>query len=741
VPAPTTQVTPKTLLRGLTRHWWRILLVWLGLSLPAMYLIHQFVEPTFEAFSIVRVTPSPGTLFQHSEQIDFKGAVPYLQTQIGLITSDRVLGEVLGRPEIAKLSTITNADDPRTFLRKTMTVEIVKDAYLIRVALELADRNQAAEIVNSVVTSYLDLDFEHQRSANSMLKNNLADEIKKYETEIVKKREELKNLYSKGTINPAKQISPRLNKNQDDDAQPILNTITEEQSLKLAQEMLNTELDIIKVESDLKTLENAKQVTEEDRKQLSSPSNSERDEQIQDEFRKDPDVIQLCEDIRIADEQRAQAKARARQGNDPARQMAETKYKKLLNEYDKLWRVKYEEIGERLRTGNNISQGTEPIIASLKVKLDSLKAQKQKQAGLYEKLKVEKKEVSNDTFEAAFVNHQLDILLRREEQVVVHLKELEFASNQENVRVERLDPAVAPKAPTNNKQLKYMATAPIALLFMVLALFSLLEVRAERVADPDILSTRVRSEVYALPALPTARAIRKLSESAAGEQLDQFMQRLDHLRFAVCGNSAELGKGRCVLITSAVGSEGKTTLAAQLAASCGKAGMSALLIDADLRRTNLCKLLDVAESPGLSDVLDEKATTDDAVIPVQGGTFYFLPPGTPTQDTNRLFQDRSLGLLISQLRQDYDIIIIDSPPVLPVADALILGRWVDGAVLAARYDISRFPQVERARRQLDNAGIPIMGTVINGMRNADSYYGRYSYSRRRSPQPSSSDTI
>ena len=81
--------------------------------------------------------------------------------------------------------------------------------------------------------------------------------------------------------------------------------------------------------------------------------------------------------------------------------------------------------------------------------------------------------------------------------------------------------------------------------------------------------------------------------------------------------------------------------------------------------------------------------------------------------------------------------IIDSPPVLPVPDALILGRWVDGAVLAVRYDISRFPQVERARRQLDGAGIAVLGTVINGMKNSDSYYGRYSYSRKRSPQADS----
>jgi capsular exopolysaccharide synthesis family protein len=289
--------------------------------------------------------------------------------------------------------------------------------------------------------------------------------------------------------------------------------------------------------------------------------------------------------------------------------------------------------------------------------------------------------------------------------------------------------------PSNNKRLKYMAIAPVGIMFLMLGLFLILEIKAERIADPDALSTRVQSEVYALPPLPTARSIRKRSASEADDQIEQFIQRLDHVRFAVCGNPSDLAKGRCVLITSAIGREGKTTLAAQLAARCGNAGMSTLLIDADLRRTGLCSLLDVPEGLGLSDLLvSDDLTPTDLVIPVQGGTFHLLSAGRPIPDPSRGLQNRKLGQVITQFRQIYDLVIIDSPPVLPVPDALILGRWADGAVLAVRYDASRFPQVERARRQLDGAGICVLGTVINGMRNSDSYYGRYSYSRRPTSQ-------
>jgi capsular exopolysaccharide synthesis family protein len=411
-----------------------------------------------------------------------------------------------------------------------------------------------------------------------------------------------------------------------------------------------------------------------------------------------------------------------------------------MDQYNLLWKEKYEELGARLKSAG-MGDHSEQSVAGLEVKLRSLKEQKQQLIKLFNQMKVDEKTVNNDTFEATFLSRQLDTLQRDAEHLNNNIKELQFKASQEDFRVSQVDQAIARQVPTNNKRLKYVAAVPICLLLMVLGLFFLLEIKGERVGDPDALSTRVRSEVFALPPLPTARAIRKLSVSEADDQIEQFIQRLDHLRFAVCGNPSELGTGRCVLITSAVGGEGKTTLAAQLAARCGNAGMSTLLIDADLRRAALCPLLDVPEGPGLSDVLKEEATTDEVVIPVQGGTFYLLRAGTPIPDTNRVFQSRQLGAMLTQLRQLYDLIIIDSPPVLPVPDALILGRWVDGAVLAARYDISRFPQVERARRQLDNAGIAIMGTVINGMRNSSSYYGRYSYSRRRSSQPSSSDTI
>ncbi len=384
---PDPNSTRPGVLSRLTRRWPSILLLWLIISLPVTYLIHQIVEPTFEAFSVLRVTPTSWQLYEpsRSEQVDFKAAEPYLKTQVGLITSDRVLGPAIASDEVVNLSTIKNADDPREYLREHMRVEIVRDAYLIRVALELPDRNQAAAIVNAVVHSYLLYNGEHQRSANSTLRKTLAEHLEQYKKQIGEKRDELKGLYEKGTLVAVPGISLNASGKVSDPAQPRLSIVTASQAIRVADDIINSDLDLIKAQSLLEVTEAA--------------SNA---------------------------------------GNDPhARQM----------------------------------------LSELRLNVASLVKQRESQAKYFEGLKVEKNVEKPDAVEIDLAGRQIDMLLRREEQLNMQLKQLEFESSQENVRVTLLDAAVAPGAPTNNDRITYMAAAPIAVLFALIGLALLVPLR------------------------------------------------------------------------------------------------------------------------------------------------------------------------------------------------------------------------------------------------------------------------
>ncbi len=120
-------------------------------------------------------------------------------------------------------------------------------------------------------------------------------------------------------------------------------------------------------------------------------------------------------------------------------------------------------------------------------------------------------------------------------------------------------------------------------------------------------------------------------------------------------------------------------------------------------------------------------TAEDVVMVVgDAGGFHLLPAGTPRVDPSRLLEGDRLGKLIAQARESFDMIIVDAPPVLPVPDALTIGRWTDGAVLAVlQADTSRFPLVERANQRLARVGVPVIGAVVNGVRSMETSYGGY----------------
>jgi polysaccharide biosynthesis transport protein len=739
------QINSRTLLRGLTRHWWKILLLWLIVAAPIIFVIFRFVEPTYEAVSTLLVEPNRTNMYEaiQHQNADLRTVQPYLKTQASLLTSDQVLNSAITDPSVVKLPVITSSKDANADLKKDLLVKIIDDTYVIRVALELPDGYQAAQIVNAVVTAYLKYHNEYQLDVNSALRADLNKHLKFIEDELKNKQTELHAYYAKGTVEAKATLNVDALKHEGDEMRPTFSTLTDNHIQRLVDEMVKTDLELAEAEAALKVLEEraANQADGQVDAQLTNQVDQQLESQIADEFQKDPEVVALKDAIKEVRDERDHNKAVARQHSDPSRRVTERELKKLQAQYERLWENKHEQIRERLTATVNGEQSPN-VIGDLKIKVETLRRRQENQAKMYKNVADKQKAANHDTFEATLLDYQIKSYLKKQEQVSANLSQLDFDDKQETYRIKSVDKATVPKMPTNNKHIKYMLAAAAGVLFMVLGLFMFLEIRAERIDDPDTLSNRVRSEVYALPPLPTTRSMRKLSALQADDQIDQFIQRLDLLRFAVCGNSTELGKGRCVLITSAVAGEGKTHLAVQLALRCGKARMSTLLIDADLRRSDLCSLLDVDEGVGLSDVLRDLPAAEDVEIPIQDGIFYLLRAGTPIPDCSRALQDHSFGLLITRLRQRYDLIIIDSPPVLPVPDALILGRWTDGAVLAARYDISRFPLVERARRQLDNAGIAVLGTVINGMRNSATYYGRYSYSRRRpSSQPNSPDTI
>ena len=197
---------------------------------------------------------------------------------------------------------------------------------------------------------------------------------------------------------------------------------------------------------------------------------------------------------------------------------------------------------------------------------------------------------------------------------------------------------------------------------------------------------------------------------------------------------------RSVQITSANSAEGKTTTAAYLAVAMAQAGERVVLIDGDLRNPNLHHRFGLPKEPGLTDLLIGTTTAAEAYHFVPTGTeLWVVPSGTtPGNPANFLWSASapangpSLLPFVRALIERGFLVVIDSPPTLPVADALTLSHMVDGTLLVVAAGKTGARSVARAVEQLRQADATIIGTVLNGLADTHTRYGyAYGYGSRR----------
>ncbi len=209
---------------------------------------------------------------------------------------------------------------------------------------------------------------------------------------------------------------------------------------------------------------------------------------------------------------------------------------------------------------------------------------------------------------------------------------------------------------------------------------------------------------------------------------------------------ASLGQPlKTLLVTSTVAKEGKTSTATNLAITVAQSGQRVLLIDADLRNPRLNRVFKVKREPGLSDVLIGRASLEDAVYEVSDvPNLYLLPCGPIPPNPAELLSSQSLQNLLETLKQEYDLVVFDSDPLLPVSDSVELGKLVDGVVLVVRAGVTERDFLEEVKRIIETARLRVLGVVLNAVDLARHYgyyryryyrYYRYSYSHVKEPPP------
>lgn len=272
--------------------------------------------------------------------------------------------------------------------------------------------------------------------------------------------------------------------------------------------------------------------------------------------------------------------------------------------------------------------------------------------------------------------------------------------------------AVAPETPASPRPLPNLA------LGVILGVL----VGAGQAIFRGAVDTRIRTveDLQQQTDVPVLAAIGRVTEDAsrpdgAGENRQPAnAEAYRRLRTNV-GFVSINGRQRSIVVTSSSAAEGKTETVINLARVLADAGESVLLVDADLRRPQVATRMGLDSQLGLSDVLTERGSFEDLAISVTPGPLTVLPAGTIPPNPSELLGSSSLRDLMAKVEKQYDYVLFDSPPLLPVTDAAVLSAQAGGAIVVVRSGKARRGQLKPALELLKTGDVTILGLVLNGV--------------------------
>lgn len=255
-----------------------------------------------------------------------------------------------------------------------------------------------------------------------------------------------------------------------------------------------------------------------------------------------------------------------------------------------------------------------------------------------------------------------------------------------------------------------------------------------RIRNAEEVEDALRVPILArLPKPP--RAVRAahgllMGDAPTGAKAEQFRVLRGNLGFVNVDVQA-----KTILVTSATAGEGKTTTAANLALALAQAGDHVVLVDLDLHRPSVGDYF-VLLGPGLTDVAAGGARLEHAVMRRrfgETGVLEILGSGTAPPNPGEFIDSAALGEILDKLSQRADVVVVDSPPMLGLNDAVVLGRRVDGILVISRLNKVTRPQLTELRRVLDSEPEKVLGVIVTGAEADDAYgfEGGYEYNRGR----------
>jgi capsular exopolysaccharide synthesis family protein len=657
---------------------WLILLCML-VGAGIAWTILQRVTPLYPAQSRIYVDRALPSIMSNEMQLG--QSANYVYTQAELIRSTPVLVSVAEAEANANLETFREVDNRVGFLKENLSVTVGTKDDIINVWLQLPNGQDAAYIVNSVVDAYISRYAENRRTSTVEVLNILRHEKQLRDAELEQRRQALVDFRKQHTA-----LAIQVDKE---------NVITRRFSA-LSEELNETEIALLEAKA---RYNRAKQMYDKpsDRIYLLE-SASKHQAGMRD--------MDLEQQVRQIEQVLTSERAQWGEGHPRVRLLRDsfTKQQKRLKEQQQAIIVAY--------------------VDDLRQEFEVLEHKRKELSTAYERQFKLATDVSSQALELAALEEAFERTEKLCDILDERIKEVDLSQETAGMNVSILEPAVASTQPSYPVPSRFLASGVLAGGLLGFGLAWLRDLLDHRLKSVDEIASVLQLPV--LGALPyfgdkqensqIGRLVALSPRSIAAESVRTLRTAL---HFGLAGHDSKV-----IVVTSPSPGDGKSTVASNLAIALAQADQRVLLIDADLRKPTQHLIFEASAARGLGSVLTDRRPVEEAIIPNVLESLDLLPCGPLPANPVELLNNGFFADLLDKLRERYDRVIIDSPPVMPVADARVIAALGDATVLVLRAERSTRRIGLAARNELWRVRATRIGVVVNGVPvRKQGYYG------------------
>jgi capsular exopolysaccharide synthesis family protein len=682
----------RALFRALGRRWLLALSLGLVCAAGVAAAAWLLLTPRFTVFAQVRVQAVTqglltGVMDTPEGRSDFE---TYKRFQASELTSRFVLLDALKKPEIKRLKIVQQQPEPITWLEDELKVKLKDGSEIITLSMIGDEPDEILELVRAIVRSYMTEIVTKERESRR-------DRLVKLQKTYNDSREKLHN--------KRKTLREALAKSAGADPQALRDRRT-----MLLNSLADVQRQRAQAEADLKQAQNRLAAHRAAEAMIAKKTVSELavSQAVEADLQAKLHQAKLARARDLKDRYEEIANA-----NEPTLIQA----RKTIEKLEKALEQRRAELKKTLQERYllQLKEDHTTTLAQLQVPIDPLKdhiaaLQKREEALAADASKIQASSNEMDLLKDEITSTEQFVaeIARKVNALEVEVQSPPRVSLYQDAGLQKVD---------TKRRLIAVILGPLATFGLVCFGVGWWEFRARRIQSAEEVVTGLGMRVVgAVPALsgPALGRLVATSEAQDGRE-SSLLESIDAIRTMLL-RDASVDATRVVMVTSAVAGEGKTTLASNLATSLARAGRKTLLIDCDLRTPAAHQLFEQTLQPGFSEVLLGETDLVDAIRPttaIEG--LWLIPAGEWDREVLQALARQGVQELFDRLKEEFDFIVVDSHPVLPATDSLLIGQYVDAVILSLLKDVSQGPRVHAAGQRLTGLGIRVLGAVVNGL--------------------------